>query len=105
MESFSWKAWLAWLEGTWESVQSQLSNASPDATDLARFVTGSGQFTSPTDFLMPLVGIAAGLAGLILAGVAVASLGTLLASLLGLGFLLTEVFGLTIEVDGSRMPF
>lgn len=56
---------------------------------------------SPFDrpgMLAPLFGLAAALLGLILSGVAVSALSTLLASLLGLAFLLTRVYGITFEV-------
>lgn len=71
-------------------------------------VTAIVQLAKPVDpfdqpsFFAPLIGLAAAVAGLLLTGVAVSSLSALLASLVGLGFLLARVYGITINFAQFR---
>lgn len=56
------------------------------------------------DFLAPALTVGAIISGLVLAGVALGSLGTFLTALLALYLLLVQVFGVSIEVHpfGAR---
>lgn len=65
--------------------------------EIVRLAEPVSPFDRPS-MLAPLFGLAAALLGLVLSGVAVSALSTLLASLLGLAFLLTRVYGITLEV-------
>lgn len=106
MEEFSFEALVRQVETLWARVRSELPDDlfSPStARELARLTRPVEPFNY-SDLLAPVIGLAGLLAGVLLTGVAVASLGTLLASLLGLGFLLTEVYGITLEVEGMPPP-
>lgn len=61
--------------------------------DVSRPVGAAGE----TGFLAPLIGVAGMVAGLMLAGVAVGALGTFLSAVLGLGFLLVRLYGVSFE--------
>jgi hypothetical protein len=54
-------------------------------------------FDSP-GFVAPLVAVAGMILGVLLTGIAIASLGSLLVSLLALALLLTRVFGISVEI-------
>jgi hypothetical protein len=104
VEGFSWE----WLAAQARALWSEISREMPDglfsrrtATDLVRLARPVEPFNA-FDLVAPVIGIAGLVLGLMLAGVAVASLGTLLASLLALGLLLTEVYGVTLEVSELR---
>lgn len=106
MEPYSFEALAKQVSDLWEQLRASMPESvfSRDgATELVRLAQPVEPFNY-FDFLAPVVGLAGLLLGLVLAGVAVASLGTLLASLLGLGFLLTEVYGVTLEVEGMPPP-
>lgn len=106
MEEFSFEALARQVGEFWERLRERFPQgpfSREAATELARLTRPVEPFNA-SDLLAPLIGVAGLLLGVILAGVAVASLGTLLASMLSLGFLLTEVFGITLEVDGVRPP-
>lgn len=106
MEEFSFEALARQVSEFWERLRERLPQdlfSRETATEIARLTRPVEPFNA-SDLLAPIIGVAGLLLGVILAGVAVASLGTLLASMLSLGFLLTEVFGVTLEVDGIRPP-
>lgn len=52
-----------------------------------------------TGFLAPIIGVAGLVAGLLLSGVAIGALGTFLAAVLGLGFLLVRLYGVSFEFE------
>lgn len=90
-----------WAAGAAGAIGEQLGDAgwfSRDAVrEIVRLAEPVAPFNRPS-LLAPLFGLAAALLALILGGVAISSLSTLLASLLGLGLLLTRVYGVTLEV-------
>lgn len=106
MEEFSFEALAEQVRAFWARLRSELPESlfsREGATELARLTRPVEPFNY-SDLLAPVIGLAGLLLGVLLTGVALASLGTLLASMLALGFLLTEVFGVTLEVDGMRPP-
>lgn len=106
MEPYSFEALANQVTELWQQIRANLPPgvfSREGASEIVRLAQPVEPFNY-FDFLAPVVGLAGLLLGLILAGVAVASLGTLLASLLGLGFLLTEVYGVTLEVEGMPPP-
>jgi hypothetical protein len=64
---------------------------------LIRLTRPIAPFNQPQLFA-PLVGLAGALLSLVLAGLAVSSVGTLLAAVLGLVLILTRVFGFSLEI-------
>lgn len=101
MQEFSWEAFYREVSRLWEGLRARLPDdlmSREAATELVRLSRPVEPFNA-FDLFAPVIGLAGLLAGLLLAGVALASLGTLLASLLALGFLLTEVFGVTFELN------
>jgi hypothetical protein len=93
-----------WGEGVaawWASLRDLLAGEGPFVPgawrDVARLSHPVEPFNRP-DFVAPLVGIAGILLGVLLTGVALASLGALLVSILGLALLLTRVFGISVEL-------
>jgi hypothetical protein len=97
--------WLAWAEDVldwWKSLGERLGEdpnfARAGWRDLARLGRPVAPFHRP-DFVAALVGLGGIVLGILLTGVALASLGALLVSLLGLALLLTRVFGISIELD------
>ncbi len=106
MQPFSWESLVREVERFWDDVQASLPEglfSRETATEVVRLTRPVEPFNS-LDFLAPILGLAGALLGVLLAGVALASLGTLLTSLLALGFLLTEVYGVTLEMDGFVPP-
>lgn len=106
MEEFSFEALAKQVREFWERLRAELPEglfSREGATELVRLTRPVEPFNY-SDLLAPVIGLAGLLLGVLLSGVALASLGTLLASMLALGFLLTEVYGVTLEVDGMRPP-
>ncbi|MDG2303050.1 MAG: hypothetical protein P8R42_00120 [Candidatus Binatia bacterium] len=106
MEEFSFEALVEQVNEFWSRLRAQFPKdlmSREAATELVRITRPVDPFNY-SDLLAPVIGLAGMLLGLILSGVALASLGTLLVSMLALGFLLTEVYGVTLEVDGVRPP-
>ncbi len=106
MEEFSWESLVQQVNEFWARLRAQLPDdlvSREAATEIVRLTRPVDPFNY-SDLLAPVIGLAGLLLGVILSGVALASLGTLLASMLALGFLLTEVYGVTLEVDGIRPP-
>lgn len=106
MEEFSFEALAQQVNEFWTRLRAQLPEdlfSREGATEIVRLTRPVEPFNY-SDLLAPVIGLAGLLLGVILSGVALASLGTLLASILALGFLLTEVYGVTLEVDGIRPP-
>lgn len=102
IEPPSWQALVDEVRRLWEGIRDSLPGdlwSRQTATDLVRLTRPVKPFNS-FDLVTPVIGLAGVLVGLLLAGVALGALGTLLASLLALGLLLTEVFGVTLEVGG-----
>ncbi|HZR80654.1 MAG TPA: hypothetical protein VFD92_06125 [Candidatus Binatia bacterium] len=65
-------------------------------TAIARLTRPVEPFNQP-EFAAPLVGLAGAILSLVLVGVAVSSLSTLLVALLALAFLLTRVYGFSVQ--------
>ncbi len=65
--------------------------------DLSRVTAPVEPFNRP-EALAPVIGIAGVVLGLVLAGVALGSLGSLLLALLGMGLLLSRLYGISLEV-------
>jgi len=106
VEEFSFEALAKQVREFWERLRAELPEglfSREGATELVRLTRPVEPFNY-SDLLAPVIGLAGLLLGVLLSGVALASLGTLLASMLALGFLLTEVYGVTLEVDGMRPP-
>jgi len=106
MEEFSWKSVVAEISGFCARLRARLPDdlmSRDTATELVLLTRPVEPFNY-SDLAAPVIGLAGVLLGLLLAGVAVASLGTLAASLLALGFLLTEVFGVTLEMAEFSPP-
>ena len=80
----AWVAWLEQLRAQAESTQRTVSLWSPIAT--------------PGGLLAPLYTVTAFVTLAVLVGVAVGTLTTLLITLVGLYYLLTEVFGVEIDI-------
>lgn len=97
----AWQSLARLASRTWGVVVEEISRedwlSRDGLTSLVRLVRPIEPFNRP-DFAAPLIGIAAVLAGLLLTGLAVSSLSTLLLALLALGFLLTRVFGVSLEI-------
>lgn len=103
----AWRSVVEPLAGIWKSLEGTLESFvgregidafSGDAwRSVARLSRPVDPFDRP-DFLAPLIGIAGLVVGLLLCGIAIASLGSLVASLMALGLLLTRVFGISVEV-------
>src|SRR5690606_12865708 len=99
----TWRVWLERLGAGFESFREGIGSARDRLAEwqsLARVGQPVEPFAMP-GFLGPIVALTAALAGLWLAGTAVVSLAALLAALLGLGFILTQVFGISIELAGA----
>jgi hypothetical protein len=103
----AWRSLTEPLAGLWRSLEGGigafvgLEGVDPFAGETWRSVARLGRPVEPfdrPDFLAPLIGIAGLLVGVLLCGVALASLGSLLVSLIALGLLLTRVFGISVEV-------
>jgi hypothetical protein len=103
----AWRSLTEPLVGLWQSLEGRigafvgLEGVDPFAGETWRSVARLGRPVEPfdrPDFLAPLIGIAGLLVGVLLCGVALASLGSLLVSLIALGLLLTRVFGISVEV-------
>ena len=103
----AWQAVTEPLVGLWKALESRfglladLVRSDPSAAERWQNVARLGRPVEPfdqPDFLAPLIGIAGLLAGALLCGVALVSLGSLLLSLIALGLLLTRVFGISVEV-------
>jgi hypothetical protein len=101
----AWRSVVEPLGEIWRSLEGALGavlgREGVDAEAAWRSVARLGRPVEPfdrPDFLAPLIGIAGLFVGLLLCGVALASLGSLVASLIALGLLLTRVFGISVEV-------
>jgi hypothetical protein len=68
-------------------------------TSVMRFTRPIEPFNQP-EFAAPLVGIAGIVLSLVLVGVAISSLSSLLIALLALGFVLTRIYGVSLEIGG-----
>ena len=102
MNGISWEVLLNRLQEAWEDLSSGFLAPAPAETALSFLrLTRPVESFGGNDLLAPIVGLAGVLTGLLAAGVALAALGTLLTSLLVLGFVLTEIFGLSIEMNGA----
>lgn len=97
----SWTSLLEELRRTWESLCETLVSAREAPVGWKEIVQ-LGRPVEPFDgpgLLGSVVGLAGVVAGFLLLGVALSSLGALLVSLLALGFLLHRVFGISIEIE------
>ena len=106
MEEFSWQAFVDDIRRFWSEAAARLGATSSPLgrdVDLLRVLRPVEPYNT-VDALAPLVGLAGALLGILLAGVALASMGTLLSSLLALGLLLTEVYGVEFELDLPHPP-
>lgn len=106
MDEFSWQSFADGMSRLWERFRAQLPDdllSREAATELVRLTRPVEPFNY-FDLAAPIIGLAGLVTGLLLVGVALASLGTLLASMLALGFLLTEVYGVSVEVDDFPAP-
>lgn len=98
-----WRPWVDGVAGGWALLREKLAGARETVEEwqgLARIGAPVEPFDG-TGLLGAIVGLTAVLAGLWLVGVALVSLAALLGSLLGLGFLLTRVFGVSVELAGA----
>ena len=68
-------------------------------TTLQRVLAFWGPVTDASSLVAPLLAIASVLMLALLTGIAIASLGTLIVALMILYLLLTEVFGVTIDIN------
>ncbi len=104
MEEFSWQALVEDVRRFWNEAAARFGATSSPLggnVDVLRVLRPVEPYNT-VEALAPLVGLAGALLGILLAGLALASLGTLLSSLLALGLLLTEVYGVELELD---MPY
>ena len=108
-DSTSWAAWTEGVREWWtslgESLRAQLGGEDPFAARNWPALVRLGRPVEPfngSDWVAALVAVAGICLAALLSGIAIASLGTLLMSLLGLGLLLTRVFGVSIELDAPR---
>ncbi len=65
--------------------------------ELSRVTAPVEPFNRP-ELLAPVIGLAGVVFGLVLAGVALGALGTLLLAILGMGILLSRLYGISLEV-------
>ena len=108
-ESTGWTSWsdgvLEWWTSLGESLGAQLggegSFVSRDWPALVRLGRPVEPFNR-SDWVAAIVAVAGIVLAAVLTGIALASLGALLVSLLALGLLMTRVFGLSIELDALR---
>jgi hypothetical protein len=101
LQRLTWEALLEGLNEIWFTLRDQMSTdaifSGEAARQLARLSRPVEPFNQP-EILAPLAGIGGVLLGLVLSGVALASLGTLVVALLALALLLTRFYGVTLEV-------
>jgi len=86
------------LDGFWQSFsQVGFSEVSSTASEVTALFEPVAPYNA-SELLTPLVSLAAGVSVLVLAGVSVAALAALLASLIALAFILAEVFGYDVSL-------
>ena len=108
-ENASWASWaegvLEWSTSLGESLRAQLGGEDPfvlrDWPALVRLGRPVEPFNR-SDWVAALVAVAGIVLAAVLTGIALASLGALLVSLLALGLLMTRVFGISIELEAPR---
>ncbi len=95
------RTWTAVRDGLAEALSGEDLLTREGLQGLVRLARPIAPFNQP-ELAAPLVGLAGALLSLVLAGVAVSSLGTLLVALLALAFLLTRVYGVSLEIGALR---
>jgi hypothetical protein len=107
-----WRSVVEPLGEVWQTLEGRLGaflgveGVDPFSGEAWRSIARIGRPVEPfdhPDFLAPLIGITGLFVGVLLCGVALASLGSLVASLIALGLLLTRVFGISVEVGAPAV--
>ena len=106
-QGLSWQSLVARLGDLWSAVRDEIAPEGiftrETALEIVRLSRPIEPFNQP-DFIAPLIGLGGLLLGLVLAGVALSSLGALLTALLALALLLTQVYGIRLELGAISQP-